>query len=92
MVRSRGPKDWGCDSGRLGVMGFSAGGHLAATAVTLFDEGDPESLSPSGRISSRPDFGLLIYPVITMGPATHGGSRRNLLGSDPAPELSLIHI
>lgn len=87
MVRSRGPKDWGCDSGRLGVMGFSAGGHLAATAVTLFDEGDPESLSPSGRLSSRPDFGLLIYPVITMGPATHGGSRRNLLGSDPAPEL-----
>lgn len=87
MVRSRGPKDWGCDSGRLGVMGFSAGGHLAATAVTLFDESDPESLSPSGRVSSRPDFGLLIYPVITMGPATHGGSRRNLLGSDPAPGL-----
>ncbi len=83
IVRARGPKEWGCDPSRLGVMGFSAGGHLASTAVTHFDQGDPKSPSPVGRASCRPDFGILIYPVITMGAGTHGGSRRNLLGVDP---------
>ena len=87
IVRARGPKEWGCDPSRLGVMGFSAGGHLASTAVTNFDKGDPKSPSPVGRASCRPDFGILIYPVITMGAGTHGGSRRNLLGADPPKDL-----
>ncbi|MDG2489074.1 MAG: alpha/beta hydrolase [Roseibacillus sp.] len=87
IVRARGPKEWGCDPSRLGVMGFSAGGHLASTAVTHFDEGDPQASSPVGRASSRPDFGILIYPVITMGAGTHGGSRRNLLGAAPPEDL-----
>jgi acetyl esterase/lipase len=87
IVRTRGLKEWGCDPGRLGVMGFSAGGHLASTAVTHFDEGDPQASSPAGRASSRPDFGILIYPVITMGAGTHGGSRRNLLGAAPPEDL-----
>jgi len=66
--------EWGCDPGKVGVMGFSAGGHLAATAATYFDK------------ASRPDFAILVYPVITMGESTHGGSRKKLLGDDPSPE------
>ncbi len=62
--------DWGYD--RVGVMGFSAGGHLASTLLTHYDTG------------SRPDFGILYYPVVTMTQATHGGSRTNLLGENPS--------
>ena len=87
IVRARGPKEWGCDPNRVGVMGFSAGGHLASTAVTHFDKGDPKASTPEGRASCRPDFGILIYPVITMGTGTHGGSRRNLLGAEPPDDL-----
>jgi acetyl esterase/lipase len=78
---------WGLDPNRIGVMGSSAGGHLAATALTHFDEGDPSAADPVDRVGSRPDLGILCYPVITMGPDTHAGSRRNLLGDDPAPEF-----
>ena len=87
MIRTRGQNEWGCDPGRVGIMGFSAGGHLAATVATHFDAGAPDAKSPLDRQSSRPDFAILVYPVITMGDNTHGGSRRNLLGASPAAEL-----
>ena len=75
------------DPDRLGIIGFSAGGHLASTAGTHFDAGDAQSTDPVERMSSRPDFMILVYPVITMDSSTHGGSRSNLLGKDPTPEL-----
>lgn len=78
---------WKLDPKRIGVMGFSAGGHLASTAGTHFDTGDQKSKDAIARQSCRPDFMILIYPVITMGPKTHGGSKRNLLGPDPKPDL-----
>jgi acetyl esterase/lipase len=60
---------------------------LASTAGTHFDAGDPNSVDPIARLSCRPDFMILIYPVITMGAKTHAGSKRNLLGPDPKAEL-----
>ena len=86
-VRAR-AAEWNVDPRRLGVIGFSAGGHLASTAGTHFDAGKLADGDPIERVSSRPDFLLLIYPVITMRDSlTHGGSRRNLIGLQPAPEL-----
>ena len=78
---------WGIDRNRVGIIGFSAGGHLASTAGTKFDAGDSKSKDPVEHHSSRPDFMILIYPVITMGNKTHGGSKRNLLGNSPSAEL-----
>jgi acetyl esterase/lipase len=75
------------DPKRIGIMGSSAGGHLASTLLTHFDAGDPNAADPIDRMSSRPDIGILCYPVITMGDKTHSGSRDNLLGKDPSPEL-----
>jgi len=76
------------DPRRIGVMGFSAGGHLASTVSTLFDAGDANSADPIARQSSRPDFSILCYPVISLKSSfTHGGSKRNLLGDTPAQEL-----
>jgi acetyl esterase/lipase len=80
-------KEWGIDPQRIGIIGFSAGGHLASTAGTHFDAGDAASNDPIERLGSRPDFMILIYPVITMDTSTHGGSRKNLLGPEPTPEL-----
>ncbi|MCG6155158.1 alpha/beta hydrolase [Rubinisphaera margarita] len=81
-------KEYGIDPNKVGVLGFSAGGHLASTAVTHFDEGNSEASDPVDQQSCRPDFGILCYPVITMKtPTTHGGSRKNLLGSDPPEDL-----
>lgn len=80
-------KDWNLDPSKIGIIGFSAGGHLASTAATHFDSGVAQSKDPVTRQSSRPDFAILVYPVITMGKATHAGSRRNLLGSNPSDEL-----
>lgn len=79
--------DWGLDPGRIGIMGSSAGGHLASTLLTHFSGGDPDALDPIERQSDRPDLGILCYPVITMGDGTHAGSRANLLGANPSPEL-----
>jgi acetyl esterase/lipase len=87
-VRSK-AKEYGVDPGRVGVWGFSAGGHLASTAATHFDAGQPEAGDPIDRESCRPDFAILAYPVITMdGRSTHAGSRRNLLGPNPEPALA----
>lgn len=79
--------DWKLDAKRIGVMGSSAGGHLASTAVTHFDAGKADAADPIERASSRPDLGILCYPVITMGTHTHQGSKNNLLGKEPAEEL-----
>ncbi len=78
---------WNLDPKRIGVMGSSAGGHLASTALTHFDAGNPNAPDPVDRVSSRPDLGILCYPVITMGADTHGGSKRNLLGENPDANL-----
>ena len=80
-------KKWGLDGKRIGIMGFSAGGHLASTAATHYTGGDRKSDDPVERVSSRPDVQVLIYPVITMGPGGHEGSKRNLLGENPPGEL-----
>ncbi|MDQ8179541.1 alpha/beta hydrolase [Pelagicoccus sp. SDUM812005] len=81
-------KDWRIDPKRVGIMGFSAGGHAASTLGTHFDAGDPEAADPVDRLSSRPDFMALIYPVITMdSDFTHGGSRNNLIGKSPSADL-----
>ncbi len=80
-------QEWKIDPSRIGIMGSSAGGHLASTLLTHFDSGNPQASDPIERQSSRPDLGILCYAVISMGPDGHGGSRKNLLGADPAPEL-----
>jgi acetyl esterase/lipase len=75
------------DPQRVGLMGFSAGGHLASTAGTHFDDGDQAASDPIDRISCRPDFLILAYPVISMEQGvTHGGSRKNLFGDKPTDE------
>jgi len=79
--------EWKIDPKRVGVMGSSAGGHLASTILTHFDAGKPDDADPVEQLSSRPDIGILCYPVITMGPNTHGGSKKNLLGDESTPEL-----
>lgn len=81
-------KEWAIDPAKVGIMGFSAGGHLASTAGTHFDAGDAKAVDSIDRLSSRPDFMVLVYPVITMLEFTHGGSRLNLLGKNPSDELA----
>jgi acetyl esterase/lipase len=83
IVRSH-AKEWGIDPSRIGIMGFSAGGHLASTLSTHYNE---KVYEPDDSTSARPDFSLLIYPVISMDSTiTHWGSRVNLLGNNPTPE------
>lgn len=79
--------DWSIDPHRIGIVGSSAGGHLASTLLTHFDAGKPGDPDPIERESDRPDLGILCYPVITMGPNAHGGSKANLLGPNPSPAL-----
>ena len=74
---------WKLNPHRIGIMGFSAGGHLASTAATHFDLGNTSADDPIERVSCRPDFAVLVYPVVSMGPLTHRGSRNNLLGPTP---------
>jgi len=81
-------KEWGVDPAKVGVMGSSAGGHLASLCTTRFADTFPEEGKDAiDQLSARPDFSILIYPVISMGPVAHGGSRNNLLGAKPTPEL-----
>ncbi|UVI28530.1 alpha/beta hydrolase [Paenibacillus spongiae] len=89
-VRHR-AEEWGIDPGKVGVLGFSAGGHLCATVGTHYDLGLPNAADPIDRQSCRPDLMALCYPVITMQPPyTHQGSVHNLLG--PAPEERMIKL
>jgi acetyl esterase/lipase len=86
-VRSR-AAEWMLDSKKIGILGFSAGGHLASTAGTHFDDGRSNADDPIERVGCRPDFLVLVYPVISFAPPyTHGGSVRNLLGEKPDPKL-----
>jgi acetyl esterase/lipase len=87
-LRSR-AQEWRLDPARIGIMGFSAGGHLAMSASTMFDAGDPRAADAIDRVSSRPDFAVLAYPVVSMTAAwTHQGSKQNLLGANPDADLA----
>lgn len=87
LVRSR-AADFGVRADRIGVIGSSAGGHLAACAGTLFDHADARTGAAIDSVSARPDFMILMYPVITfVSPAAHAGSRVSLLGKAPARSL-----
>jgi len=83
MVRER-AAEWGINPAKVGIIGFSAGGHLASTAATHFDKVVIEN---KNNTSVRPDFALLIYPVITFGDLAHRGSQVALTGKDASPEL-----
>lgn len=86
LIRAR-SADWSIDPARIGIMGSSAGGHLAATLLTHFDGGSASAADPVEHHSARPDLGILCYPVISMRSVPHLGSRDNLLGDDPPVEL-----
>jgi acetyl esterase/lipase len=87
LVRAR-SQEFGLAPDRIGIMGFSAGGHLASTAATHFDGGRADASDTIDRASSRPDFLVLAYPVVSFDPAiAHAGSVRNLLGDNPDPKL-----
>ena len=87
-VRANAEK-WKIDPAKIGIMGFSAGGHLASTAGTHFDAGNEKSDDAIERTSCRPDFMILCYPVVSMtSQYTHQGSKKNLLGDHPDPELA----
>lgn len=86
-VRAR-AAEWNIDPNRVGIMGFSAGGHVASTVATHFDSGRADSIDPIERMSSRPDLAILCYAVITMtDDFAHKGSKKNLLGDNPSREL-----
>jgi acetyl esterase/lipase len=85
MVRSHAQRE-GLDPTRIGIIGSSAGGHLASTLLTRFDAGRSEHTDPIEQESSRPDLGILCYPVINLGEYRHDGSRRHLLGEEPTDE------
>lgn len=81
-------KELGIEANRIGIWGFSAGGHLASTVSTHFKSESVDPNDPVDKVSSRPDFSILCYPVITLEPPhAHMGSRRNLLGTNPDPAL-----
>ena len=87
MIRHHAP-DWGIDPKKVGVMGFSAGGHLASTLGTHFNDSDSDVENQLQSLSARPDFMILVYPVISMmDDITHKGSRTNLLGENPTSGL-----
>ena len=90
LVRAK-AAEWKIDPKRVGIIGSSAGGHLASTLLTHFDSGKPDATDPIERESSRPDVGILCYPVITLdGPNAHQGSKNNLLG--PKPDAELVQL
>lgn len=84
-------KEWSIDPSKVGIMGFSAGGHLASTALTHFDRGHARATTEVDRMSCRPDFAILVYPVVTFGDKTHSGSKQNLLGMNPSPDLVKLY-
>lgn len=86
MVRAH-ARDYNIDPNRIGVWGFSAGGHLASTVSTHFDAGNLAAPDPFDKYPSRPDFAILAYPVISFGEYAHKGSLHNLLGENPDPKL-----
>src|ERR1039458_1993154 len=86
LVRAR-AGEWKVDPKRIGIMGSSAGGHLASTLLTHFDVGQADATDPIEPQSSRPDLGILCYAVISLGEFGHRGTMNNLLGNDPSPEL-----
>jgi acetyl esterase/lipase len=87
MVRAR-AAEFNVRPDQIGMMGFSAGGHLASTVATHFDNGNPSASDPIDRVGCRPDFVVLGYPVITFQPPSlHSGSKDNLLGKNPDPKL-----
>jgi acetyl esterase/lipase len=86
LVRAR-AGEWNLDTKRIGIIGSSAGGHLASTLMTHFDAGDPNAADAIERQSSRPDVGILCYAVISLGKFAHQGSKNNLLGTNAPPEL-----
>jgi acetyl esterase/lipase len=90
-VRAHAPQ-WKLDPQRIGILGFSAGGHLASTIATHWDEGNAGSDDLIEKASSRPNVQVLIYPVITMGPTGHAGSRNNLFGKEKANDAELIEL
>jgi acetyl esterase/lipase len=79
--------EWKLNPQKIGIMGSSAGGHLATTLLTHFDSGKPNAADAVERQSSRPDVGIVCYGAISMGEFGHGGSKQNLLGKEPSPEL-----
>ena len=88
LVRAR-AAEFGVKPDRIGLLGESAGGHLAACAATLWDAPEGRTGAPLDAMSARPDFAVLIYPVVTMAePFAHRGSRDALLGKNPSPELT----
>ena len=89
LIRSR-AAEFGVQPNRIGMLGGSAGGHLTASAGTLFDAPEARTGADLDRVSGRPDFMVLIFPVISMqDPFAHGASRRALLGPNPSDELKL---
>lgn len=86
LVRSK-ANDFHIDVNKVGILGFSAGGHLAATLGTRFDDKVYMPIDKVDERNPRPDFMVLGYPVITFGEMTHGGSKRNLIGENPKPEM-----
>ena len=90
LVRAR-ARSWNLQPDKIGIMGSSAGGHLASTMVTHFDGGDADAADSVDRVSCRPDFGILCYAVISMGPLSHRVSREMFLGSHPADSLVALY-
>ena len=89
-VRAR-SSEWEIDPRRVGILGFSAGGHVASTAGTHFDAGRPADSDPVERASSRPEFMMLVYAVISMSDKPHKLSKLKLLGADPSPNLVTLY-
>jgi acetyl esterase/lipase len=84
LVRSH-AADWNIDPAKVGIMGFSAGGHLASTAETHYDSGNAQASDPVDKLGCRPDFAALVYPIITM--KDNSGSKKSLLGPSPDPAI-----
>lgn len=82
---------WKIDPQRIGILGFSAGGHVASTATTHFDAGNVNATDSIEKQSSRPDFAWFVYPVVTMGEFTHTGSKHELLGDNPSADLVRLY-